>query len=70
MPDGTWYCADDSQNSKAPVVDIIGNLSTGGVSVWAGRFNAGDPIPGTLYITRGSAGPRDPTRPAPVLVGN
>ena len=70
MPDGIWYCADDSQNSKQPVLDVIGNLSTGGVSVWVGSFTPGQSIPGTLYLTRGSANPRDPTRPAPVMVAN
>jgi hypothetical protein len=68
MPDGTWYCADDSLNSKQPLVDVIGNLSTGGVSVWIGSFNAGDSIPGTLYLTRGGANPLDPMRPPPVIV--
>lgn len=68
MPDGTWYCADDSLRSKQPIVDIIGNFSTGGVSVWVGSFEPGEMVPGTLYITRGSASPADPTRPAPVNV--
>src|SRR5262249_10313173 len=69
MPDGTWYCDDDSLRSKQPIVDVIGNFSTGGVSVWIGSFTPGESIPGTLYLTRGSANPLDPTRPAPVIVG-
>ena len=68
MPDGTWYCDDDSLNSKQPILDVIGNLSTGGVSVWVGSFNADDTIPGTLYLTRGGANPLDPTRPPPITV--
>jgi hypothetical protein len=67
MPDGIWYCNDDSFNTKQPTVDVIGNLSTGGVSVWIGSFTPGESIPGTLYVTRGSASPLDPTRPAPVV---
>ena len=66
MPDGTWYCADDSLNSKQPILDVIGNLSTGGVSVWVGSFDATITIPGTLYLTRGGANPRDPTRAPPI----
>ncbi|MEO8393487.1 MAG: hypothetical protein ABI700_10905, partial [Chloroflexota bacterium] len=69
MPDGTWYCADDSHNSKQPIVDVIGNLSTGGVSIWIGSFDAKDSIPGTLYLTRGGANPLDPMRSPPVVVG-
>ncbi len=69
MPDGSFYCNDDSFNSKQPTVDVIGNTSTGSVSVWVGAFKAGDSIPGTLYLTRGGANPLDPTRPAPVIVG-
>jgi hypothetical protein len=69
MPDGTWYCNDDSFNTRQPTVDVIGNVSTGGVSVWVGSFTPAESIPGTLYVTRGSASPLDPTRPAPVVEG-
>ena len=58
----------ESPGSTSPIVDVIGNLSTGGVSVWIGSFNADETIPGTLYLTRGSANPLDPTRPPPVIV--
>ncbi|MEP7291089.1 MAG: hypothetical protein ABI835_04870 [Chloroflexota bacterium] len=67
MPDGTWYCNDDSFNGKQPTVDVIGNFSTGEVSVWVGSFAPEESIPGTLYLTRGSANPIDPTRSAPVI---
>lgn len=70
MPDGTWYCADDSPHSKQPIVDVIGNLATGSVSIWLGSFNPGESISGTLYLTRGSANPLDPTRPAPVVMSS
>jgi serine protease Do len=70
MPDGTWYCNDDSFRTKQPTVDVIGNLATGGVSVWVGSFNPGESIPGTLYLTHGSASPLAPTRRPPVLVRN
>ncbi|MBI1256321.1 MAG: hypothetical protein GC204_02515 [Chloroflexi bacterium] len=67
MPDGTWYCNDDSFNSKQPTVDVIGNFSTGGVSVWIGSLDA-TTIPGTLYLTHGGANPRNPTRPPPIIL--
>ncbi|MCC6804111.1 MAG: hypothetical protein IT319_14610, partial [Anaerolineae bacterium] len=70
MPDGTWYCNDDSFHTKQPTVDIIGNLSTGGVSIWVGSFNPGESIPGILYLTHGSASPLAPTRRPPVLDGD
>ncbi len=70
MPDGEWYCNDDTYRSKQPMVDVIGNFTPGAVSVWIGSFNAGDTIPGTLYLTRGSASPLDPTRPAPLNLAN
>ncbi len=67
MPDGTWYCNDDSYNDRQPTIDVIANFSTGEVSIWVGSFAEGESIPGTLYITRGSASPRDPLRPPPVF---
>lgn len=65
MPDGRWYCNDDSFNGRQPTIDVIGNFSTGEVSVWVGSYEADETIPGTLYLTRGSANPRDPLRPPP-----
>ncbi|MFN8565248.1 MAG: hypothetical protein U0703_27310 [Anaerolineae bacterium] len=70
MPDGTWYCNDDSFNTKQPTVDVIGNPSVGGVSIWVGSFNPGESIPGTLYLTRGSASPLDSTRRPPGTAGS
>ncbi len=69
MPDGAWYCNDDAFNGKQPSITVIGNASTGDVNVWIGSFDPGETIPGTLYVTRGNASPLDPTRRAPVNVG-
>lgn len=67
MPDGTWYCNDDSYNGRQPTVDVIGNYSIGVVSIWVGSYDEGESIPGTIYITRGSANLRDPLRPPPLV---
>jgi hypothetical protein len=64
MPNGAWYCGDDSFNTAHPTVNIIGNFATGPVDVWAGPYTAGGQIPGTLVITRGGADPTDPARPS------
>lgn len=68
MPDGRWYCNDDSFNGRQPTIDVIGNFSTGEVSIWVGSYDPEESLPGTLYITRGSANPRDPLRPPPESV--
>ncbi len=67
MPDGTWYCNDNSFHTQQPTIDVIGSRATGGVSVWIGSITPGESIPGTLYLTRGSASPLDPTRRAPLI---
>jgi hypothetical protein len=68
MPDGRWYCNDDSFNGKQPTIDVIGNFSTGEVSIWVGSYESDETVPGTLYLTRGSANPRNPLRPPPADV--
>ena len=68
MPDGTWYCNDDSLQSKQPTVDVIGNLSTGGVSVWVGSFNPGEYDPRHAVPDARQRQPARPRRaPPPVM---
>ena len=57
MPDGQWYCGDDSFNTKSPTLNIVGNSSSGIVRVWAGSYEAETFLSGTLYFTRGNAAP-------------
>jgi hypothetical protein len=57
MPDGQWYCGDDSFSTKSPTLNIIGNPSSGIVRVWAGNYEPESFISGTLYMTRGDAAP-------------
>lgn len=64
MPNGGWYCGDDSFDTAHPTINIIGNFATGAVDVWVGTYDAGAQIPGTLVITRGGADPTNPTRPS------
>lgn len=64
MPDGLWYCGDDSFGGLNPTVDIFGSPAGGEAQVWVGSWTTGELITGTLTITRGSASPLDPTRPA------
>jgi hypothetical protein len=64
MPNGGWYCGDDSFDTSNPTVNIIGNFATGLVDVWVGTYTAGTQIPGTLVVTRGGADPTNPERPS------
>jgi hypothetical protein len=68
MPNGLWYCDDDSFETDHPTVTILGNLSSGGVRMWVGSFIAGVRPSGTLTITRGNANPNDPARAARFIV--
>ena len=75
MPDGQWYCGDDSFDTLNPTVHIVGNRSSGIIRMWVGTFGAGSFVSGTLYFTRGNASPAPggvvglptPTLAAPVL---
>ena len=42
MPDGTWYCNDNSFHTQQPTIDVIGSRATGGVSVWIGSTTPGE----------------------------
>ncbi len=68
MPDGLWYCDDDSFDTDYPTVTILGNLSAGVVRAWIGSYTASDRPVGALSITRGNANPRDPARAARFVV--
>jgi hypothetical protein len=57
MPDGQWYCGNDSFDTLNPTVHVIGNSSSGILRVWLGSSGSGDFVSGTLYFTRGSASP-------------
>jgi len=62
MPDGRWYCNDDSFGSQNPAVDIIGSPAAGQAQIWVGSYGAPDTsLVGTLYLTRGSASPANPS---------
>lgn len=65
MPDGRFYCGDDSFDTLNPTVNIIGNLATGTAQIWIGSYDADHAVSGTLVLTRGSANPTDPHRPGP-----
>lgn len=68
MPNGLWYCGDDSFGTLDPTVTIIGNTSSGLVRVWVGSFRAGQRPSGRLFITQGSASPIEPDRLGRVLL--
>ncbi len=57
MPDGRWFCNDDSYNSQQPTINILGPAASGIAQIWVGSFGLSDRIDGTLYFTRGSASP-------------
>lgn len=57
MPDGQWYCGDDSFSTQNPTLNIIGNPSSGIVRVWTGSYSPDEFIRGTLYFTRRDAAP-------------
>ncbi|MBL8147425.1 MAG: hypothetical protein JNL34_13655 [Anaerolineae bacterium] len=66
MPDGRWYCNDDSFGSKSPAVDIMGPAVAGQAQIWVGNYGALDTsVAGTLYLTRGSASPANPSASVP-----
>lgn len=68
MPDGQWYCNDDSFESKNPTVDVVGSMATGQAQIWIGNYGAPDTsIAGTLYLTRGSATPVNPAASTPFM---
>ncbi len=67
IPNGLWYCGDDSFGTLDPTVTIIGNTASGVVRVWVGSFRAGQRIVGRLFITQGSASPIEPNRVGRVL---
>lgn len=75
MPDGQWYCGNDSFDTLNPTIHIIGNPSSGTLRVWVGSSGASEFISGTLYFTRGNASPAPegviglptPTLPPPAL---
>ncbi|NDJ63340.1 MAG: hypothetical protein GYB67_19625 [Chloroflexi bacterium] len=66
MPDGAWYCGDDSFGTLNPTINVLGNPTSGIVQVWIGSWAPGGTIPGILYLTRGAADPLDPNRPPPI----
>lgn len=68
MPDGLWYCDDDSFDTEYPTVTILGNISSGVARVWVGSYVTGERPTGTLSITRGNANPTDPARAARFVV--
>lgn len=66
MPDGRWFCNDDTYNSKSPTIDVIGPPVSGLAQVWVGNYSPLDEgLIGTLYFTRGSASPVNPERSTP-----
>jgi hypothetical protein len=67
MPNGLWYCGDDSFGTLDPTVTIIGNTASGLVRAWVGSFRASQRSSGRLFITQGSASPIDPDRAGRVL---
>lgn len=67
MPNGLWYCGDDSFGTLDPTVTIIGNTSSGVVRVWVGSFRPSQRPTGRLFITQGSASPINPDRVGRVL---
>jgi hypothetical protein len=60
LPDGTWYCADDSFGTLHPTIDVIGRLTTGSASVWLGSYRPEGAF-AVLYLSRtGGPSPVDP----------
>lgn len=55
MPDGTWYCGDDSYGTLHPTIDVVANLSTGMAYAWLGSFEPEGAF-AALYLSR-SGGP-------------
>lgn len=62
MPDGRFYCGDDSYRTLDPTVNVVGNLSTGTALVWVGSYRNDAPANGVLVLTRGMADPTAPNR--------
>lgn len=60
MPDGRWYCGDDSYRTRHPTINIIGSTTGGGVLIWVGSYTEGETISGTISLTRGDARPAAP----------
>jgi hypothetical protein len=50
MPNQQHYCEDDFEDSNNPLVDVVGNSTSGGVQVWVGSMYA-EPVTGTLYLS-------------------
>lgn len=67
MPDGRFYCSDDSFGTRNPTINVIGNLSTGLAQIWLGTYNPGFVL-ASLHLTQGEANPTDPNR-MPVVTG-
>jgi serine protease Do len=66
LPDGRWFCNDDSYNGKNPTIDVLGPPVSGVAQVWVGSYSAQDEgIVGTVYFTRGSATPVSPGASTP-----
>lgn len=66
MPDGRWFCSDDSYNSKSPTIDVLGPPVSGLAQVWVGSYSPQDEgLVGTIYFTRGSATPVNPASGTP-----
>jgi serine protease Do len=59
MPDGQWYCGDDSYSTLSPTLNIIGNPSSGIMRVWVGSYSPDEFVRGTLYLTRRDAAPSE-----------
>lgn len=68
MPDGHFYCSDDSYGTQNPTLNIIGNTSIGTAQVWIGNYSENEWVNGTLMLSRGDANPAQPNA-GPVFVG-
>lgn len=57
MPDGRWYCGDDSYRTRHPTINIVGSTTGGSVLIWVGSYSEGETISGAISLTRGDARP-------------
>lgn len=52
MPDGRWYCDDDTDDTLHPTIDVIGSPVAGTALVWVGSFDPAGTF-ARLYVSTG-----------------
>ena len=58
LPNGTWLCNDDANNTTRNPLVVLQNPPAGQYDIWVGSYTTGQFVPGTLTITELNASPR------------